>query len=100
MMRTKKTKRTRTGTKSQQNRTLAERRPRGVPVVKQANEAIEHHEVEIGALLTDPNLDTLAWYTGRLVVGVFNDDVAGGPVSLLEVRGEAVETRKKARARA
>ena len=58
MMRTKKTKRTkrtRTGTKSQQNRTLADwpaLRPRGVPVVKQANEAIEHHEVEIGALLS------------------------------------------------
>jgi hypothetical protein len=46
---------TRTGTKSQQNRTLADwpaLRPRGVPVVKQANEAIEHHEVEIGALLS------------------------------------------------
>jgi hypothetical protein len=43
MMRTKKTKRTRTGTKSQQNRTLADwpaLPPRGVPVVKQANEAI------------------------------------------------------------
>ncbi len=55
LMRTKKTKRTRTGTKSQQNRTLADwpaLRPRGVPVVKQANEAIEHHEVEIGALLS------------------------------------------------
>ncbi len=55
MMRMKKTKRTRTGTKSQQNRTLADwpaLRPRGVPVVKQANEAIEHHEVEIGALLS------------------------------------------------
>jgi hypothetical protein len=48
-------KRTRTGTKSQQNRTLADwpaLRPRGVLVVKQANEAIEHHEVEIGALLS------------------------------------------------
>jgi hypothetical protein len=40
------------------------------------------------------NLDTLAWYTGRLVVGVFNDDVAGGPVSLLEVRGEAGRSGK------
>ncbi len=42
------------GTK-RQNRTLADwpaLRPRGVPVVKQANEAIEHHEVEIGALLS------------------------------------------------
>src|ERR1700751_739989 len=47
-----------------------------------------------------PHPATIAWYTGGLVGGVFNDDVAGGPVSLLEVRGEAVETRKKARARA
>jgi hypothetical protein len=27
----------------------------------------------------------------RLVVGVFDDEVAGGPVSLLEVHGEPVE---------
>ncbi|MCW6507733.1 metallophosphoesterase family protein [Lichenifustis flavocetrariae] len=31
------------------------------------------------------NLDTLAWKTGRLVVGVFDDDRAGGPVDLIEV---------------
>lgn len=31
------------------------------------------------------NLDTLAWRTGRLVVAVFDDDVAGGPASLIEV---------------
>ena len=65
MMRTKKTKRTRTGTKSQQNRTLADwpaLRPRGVPVVKQANEAIEHHEVEIGALLSRRERNTNAPY--------------------------------------
>ena len=41
------------------------------------------------------NLDTQAWYTGRLVIGVFDDEVAGGPVSLLEVRGEPVESKKK-----
>ena len=32
------------------------------------------------------NLDTLAWGTGRLVVGVFRDDLAGGPAELIEVR--------------
>lgn len=32
------------------------------------------------------NLDTYAWETGRLVVGVFDDDRAGGPVDLFEVR--------------
>jgi len=41
------------------------------------------------------NLDTQAWYTGRLVIGVFDDEVAGGPVSLLEVHGEPVESKKK-----
>jgi serine/threonine protein phosphatase 1 len=30
-------------------------------------------------------LDTLAWRTGRLVVAVFDDAVAGGPIDLLEV---------------
>lgn len=33
------------------------------------------------------NLDTMAWSTGRLVIGVFDDDRAGGPVDLIEVRG-------------
>jgi len=33
------------------------------------------------------NLDTLAWRTGRLVVGVFDDDRPGGPVDLIVVKG-------------
>jgi serine/threonine protein phosphatase 1 len=33
------------------------------------------------------NLDTLAWRTGRLTVGVFDDDKAGGPIDLLVIRG-------------
>ena len=33
------------------------------------------------------NLDTLAWRTGRLTVGVFDDDRPGGPVDFIEVRG-------------
>lgn len=32
------------------------------------------------------NLDTLAWRTGRLVIGVFDDDIPGGPLEILEVR--------------
>lgn len=31
------------------------------------------------------NLDTNAWKTGRLVVGVFDDEVPGGPVELIEI---------------
>jgi serine/threonine protein phosphatase 1 len=33
------------------------------------------------------DLDTLAWATGRLVVGVFDDAAPGGPVDLIEVIG-------------
>jgi Cyclic nucleotide-binding domain len=52
-----------------------------------------HHQFRDGPVTIEgrTNLDTQAWYTGRLVVGVFDDEVAGGPVSLLEVHGEPVE---------
>jgi serine/threonine protein phosphatase 1 len=33
------------------------------------------------------NLDTKAWKTGRLMIGVFHDGSAGGPVDFLEVKG-------------
>jgi serine/threonine protein phosphatase 1 len=33
------------------------------------------------------NLDTQAWRTGRLVIGVFDDATAGGPLQLIEIRG-------------
>lgn len=49
-----------------------------------------HHQFEHGSIIVAgrTNLDTFAWYTGRLVIGVFDDDVPGGPIALLEVRGE------------
>jgi serine/threonine protein phosphatase 1 len=34
------------------------------------------------------NLDTFAWYTGRLAIGVFDDDTPGGPLEILEIRGQ------------
>lgn len=34
------------------------------------------------------NLDTFAWRTGRLVVGVFDDAKPGGPIDFIEVRGD------------
>jgi serine/threonine protein phosphatase 1 len=34
------------------------------------------------------NLDTYAFRTGRLVVGVFDDSIPGGPIDLIEVIGE------------
>lgn len=33
------------------------------------------------------NLDTLAWRTGRLTIGVFDDDRPGGPIDFIVVRG-------------
>jgi len=46
-----------------------------------------HHQFENGPLLLSgrTNLDTFAWATGRLVVGVFHEDTPGGPVDLIEV---------------
>jgi serine/threonine protein phosphatase 1 len=37
------------------------------------------------------NLDTFAWYSGRLAIGVFDDDTPGGPLEILEVRGPPIE---------
>jgi serine/threonine protein phosphatase 1 len=37
------------------------------------------------------NLDTKAWKTGRLTIGVFLDDRAGGPVDFLVVKGPPAE---------
>ncbi|SFM00383.1 serine/threonine protein phosphatase 1 [Bradyrhizobium sp. NFR13] len=33
------------------------------------------------------NFDTYAWKTGRLVIGVFDDALPGGPVELIEITG-------------
>jgi serine/threonine protein phosphatase 1 len=33
------------------------------------------------------NLDTLAWRTGRLTIGIFDDDRPGGPVDLIVIKG-------------
>jgi calcineurin-like phosphoesterase family protein len=48
-----------------------------------------HDSFPDGPLLYDgrTNLDTQAWKTGRLMVGIFEDDRAGGPVDLIVVRG-------------
>jgi serine/threonine protein phosphatase 1 len=48
-----------------------------------------HDNFPDGPLLYEgrTNLDTLAWRTGRLTVGVFDDDRPGGPVDFIVVRG-------------
>lgn len=48
-----------------------------------------HEQFSDGPIRTNGriNLDTFAWRTGRLVVAVFDDDVPGGPVELIEIQG-------------
>jgi serine/threonine protein phosphatase 1 len=48
-----------------------------------------HHSVADGPELYEgrTNLDTLAWRTGRLVTGVFDDARPGGPVDFVVVKG-------------
>lgn len=48
-----------------------------------------HDNDPAGPLLYEgrTNLDTLAWRTGRLMVGVFDDDQAGGPADFIVVTG-------------
>jgi serine/threonine protein phosphatase 1 len=52
---------------------------------------VHGHDAKLeGPILTKgrTNLDTWAWKTGRLVVGVFDDDVPGGPVEILEIKSD------------
>jgi serine/threonine protein phosphatase 1 len=48
-----------------------------------------HDNCPDGPLLYEgrTNLDTLAWRTGRLTIGVFDDDRSGGPVDFIVIRG-------------
>lgn len=36
------------------------------------------------------NLDACAWRTGRLVIGIFDDDMPGGPLDFITVQGPAL----------
>jgi serine/threonine protein phosphatase 1 len=47
-----------------------------------------HDNFPEGPLLYEgrTNLDTLAWRTGRLAIGVFDDDVPGGPADFIVVK--------------
>jgi serine/threonine protein phosphatase 1 len=51
-----------------------------------------HHSNPDAPIVTKgkTNLDALAWKTGRLVIGVFEDDRPGGAVEFLEVSGPPV----------
>lgn len=54
-----------------------------------------HDQYEDGPLLykNRTDLDTKAWATGRLVIGVFDDEKAGGPVEVIEIIGEPAGPR-------
>jgi serine/threonine protein phosphatase 1 len=51
-----------------------------------------HHQHANGPILKKrrTNLDTFAWNTGRLVIGVFDNDTPGGPVEILEAHGQPI----------
>ncbi|PSH68480.1 serine/threonine protein phosphatase [Phyllobacterium brassicacearum] len=51
-----------------------------------------HHQSEDGPLLFSgrTDLDTFAWFTGRLVIGVFDDEKAGGPITTIEIKGSPI----------
>jgi serine/threonine protein phosphatase 1 len=54
-----------------------------------------HDNFPEGPLLYEgrTNLDTLAWRTGRLVIGVFDDDRPGGPVDFIVIKGSPAAAR-------
>jgi serine/threonine protein phosphatase 1 len=56
-----------------------------------------HHQFKDGPKLftNRSNFDTLAWWTGRLVVGVFDNDKKGGPIDTIEVKGPTINLLKE-----
>lgn len=69
---------------------LCKRYPRGNPDGFGERHVVHGHDNDPEGPLLYPgrtNLDTAAWRTGRLTVGVFDDERPGGPVDLIEVRG-------------
>ena len=69
---------------------LWKRYPKGFPGGFGGRHVVHGHDnAPEGPLLYEgrTNLDTLAWRTGRLVIGVFDDDRPGGPVDFIVIRG-------------
>jgi predicted MPP superfamily phosphohydrolase len=69
---------------------LWKRYPKGCGAGFGAHHVVHGHDNDPdGPLLFEgrSNLDTAAWRTGRMTVGVFDDDKPGGPVELIVVRG-------------
>jgi serine/threonine protein phosphatase 1 len=74
----------------QTDRTLLWKRyPEGFKKGHGKYHVVHGHDAKIdGPILTKgrTNLDTLAWKTGRLVVGVFDDQIPGGAIEILEIK--------------
>jgi serine/threonine protein phosphatase 1 len=69
---------------------LCKRYPKGFPDGFGELHVVHGHDnYPDGPLLYEgrSNLDTAAWRTGRLTVGIFDDDWPGGPVDFIVVRG-------------
>jgi serine/threonine protein phosphatase 1 len=69
---------------------LNKRYPQGDPSGFGGRHVVHGHDNFLeGPLLYEgrSNLDTLAWRTEWLVIGVFDDAKAGGPVAFIEVKG-------------
>lgn len=75
----------------QSERTLLWKRyPKGVGSGHGKRHVVHGHQAnERGPIVLKgrTNLDTMAWKTGRLVIGVFSDQAPGGAVEFLEVLG-------------
>lgn len=54
-----------------------------------------HHQHAEGPILKSgrTNLDTFAWHSGRLIIGVFDDAKAGGPIEQIEIIGKPYQRR-------
>jgi serine/threonine protein phosphatase 1 len=73
---------------------LWKRYPKGFPGGFGERHVVHGHDnFPEGPLLYEgrSNLDTLAWRTGRLTIGVFDDDRPGGPVDFITIRGSPAE---------
>jgi serine/threonine protein phosphatase 1 len=69
---------------------LCKRYPKGFSAGYGERHVVHGHDNDPdGPLLFEgrTNLDTAAWRTGRLTVGVFDDDRPGGPVDFILVKG-------------
>ena len=73
---------------------LWKRYPTGADVGHGARHVVHGHDPAVDGPIRYERrtaLDTLAWQTGRLVIAVFDDAKAGGPIDTIEIRRAPVE---------